>query len=150
LITLVEGRRLAPLRQRGQNSELRITAGGRRIAERLDTLPERIRSSGTALAAEVASQGMQRVVEMLGESRRAIAADTERAQLRIAEQTERANKDLARQVAQIVHAAQTLSRGVGVRMRWFVAGALVGLLVSTGAFVTAQLVPAASLSGVHR
>jgi len=121
-----------------------------RIAERLDTLPERIRSSGTALAAEVASQGMQRVVEMLGESRRTIAADTEQAQLRITEQTERVNKDLARQVAQIVHAAQTVSRGVGVRMRWFVAGAVVGLLVSTGAFVTAQLVPPAPLSGVHR
>jgi len=120
------------------------------IAQRLDTLPERIRSSGTAVAAEVASQGMQRVVEMLAESRRTIAADTEQAHRRIAEQTERVIKDLARQVAQIAHAAQNLSHGAAVRARWFAAGAVVGLIVSTAAFVTAQLVPMAPLSGVHR
>jgi hypothetical protein len=120
------------------------------IAQRLDPLPERIRSSGTAVAAEVASQGMQRVVEMLGESRRTIAADTEQAQRRIAEQAERVNKDLARQVAQVVHAAQNLSHGAAVRVRWFVAGAVVGVIASTGAFVTAQLVPTAPLSGGHR
>jgi len=121
-----------------------------RIAERLDTLPERIHSSGKALAAEVASQGMQRVVEMLGESRRTIAADTEQAQRRIAEQAERVNMDLGRQVAQVAHAAQNLSRGAAVRARWFVAGAVVGLIVSTGAFVAAQWVPTAPPAGVHR
>jgi hypothetical protein len=120
------------------------------IAQRLDPLPERIRSSGTAVAAEVASQGMKRVVEMLAESRRTIVADTEQAQRRIAEQTERANKDLARQVAQVTHATQNLSRGAAVRVRWFVAGAVVGLIVYTGAFVAAQLVPTATQSRVHR
>jgi hypothetical protein len=37
-----------------------------------------------------------------------------------------------------------------VRARWFAAGAIVGLIVSTGAFVAAQLVPTAPPSGVHR
>jgi len=121
-----------------------------RITERLGTLPERIQSSGAAVAAKVASDGMQRVVEMLGESRRTITADTEQAQRRIADQTERVNKDLARQVTQMMHAARTLSDGAAVRVRWFVAGAIVGLIVSSGAFVAAQLVPTAPSSGVHR
>ena len=101
-------------------------------------------------AGQVASQGMQRVVEMLGESRRTIAADTAQAQRRIAEQAERVNRDLGRQVAQVAHAAQNLSRGAAVRARWFVAGAVVGLIVSTGAFVAAQWVPTAPPAGVHR
>src|SRR3989442_3294048 len=79
------------------------------FAQRLDTLPERIRSTGAAVAGEVASQGMQSVLEMLNESRRSIAADTEQAQRRIAEKTEKANKDLARHVAQVMHATQNLS-----------------------------------------
>jgi hypothetical protein len=120
------------------------------IARRLDPFPERIRSSGSAVAAEVASQGMKRVVEMLGESRRTIVADTEQAQRRIAEQAERVNRDFARQVTPVIEAAQKLSQGAGVPVRWFVAGAVVGLLVSTGAFVAAQLVPTAPPAEVHR
>ena len=121
-----------------------------RIAQRLGTLPDRIQSSGAAVAAKVASDGVQRVVEMLGESRRTIVADTEQAQRRIAEQTERANKELARQVAQVVHAARTVSDVAAVRVRWFVVGAIVGVIVSTGAFVAGQLVPTPPPSGVHR
>jgi len=71
-----------------------------RIAERLDTLPERIRSSGTAFAAEVSSQGMQRVTEMLAESRRTIAANTEQAQRRIADHIGKLSEPLFREVAE--------------------------------------------------
>ncbi|HUD24207.1 MAG TPA: hypothetical protein VMQ45_00855 [Burkholderiaceae bacterium] len=71
-----------------------IDESAARIAERLDTLPERIRSSGNHLAAELATQGMQRVVEMLAESRRTIAADTEQAQRRIADHTAKLNEPL--------------------------------------------------------
>src|SRR6266576_1799499 len=43
-----------------------------RVAERLETLPERIQSSAKALATEVAHQGVQRVVETLREARQTI------------------------------------------------------------------------------
>jgi len=76
-----------------------------RLAERLETLPERIQSSAKALAAEVGAQGVLRVVEMLGEARRTIASDTEQAQQRIAEQTAKASKGLAREAAEVVRAA---------------------------------------------
>jgi hypothetical protein len=120
------------------------------IAQRLDPFPERIRASGSAVAAEVASQGMKRVVEMLGEARRTVAADTELAQRRIAEQAEKMNKDFVRQVAPVTAAAQKLSQGAGVRVRWFVVGALVELVVSAGAFVAMQWEPAAPPAAVHR
>jgi len=71
--------------------ELMAEAAGR-LVERLDTLPERIQSSGASVAVESRYPGMQRVVEMLTESRRTIASDTEQAQRRIAEQTGKASK----------------------------------------------------------
>src|SRR6266404_2321962 len=46
-----------------------------RVAERLETLSERIQSSAKALATEVAHQGVQRVVETLREARQTIASD---------------------------------------------------------------------------
>jgi|SRR5580692_5226230 hypothetical protein len=102
------------------------TAG--EIMERLNAFPERIRSSGKHLAAEVATQGMQRVVEMLAESRRTIAADTEQAQRRIADHIAKLSEPLFREVAAAVRAAQTLSRGGAVRARWLLAGAVIGVL----------------------
>src|SRR5260221_8830238 len=97
-----------------------------RIAERLDTLPERIRSSGIALAAEVSSQGMQRVTEMLAESRRTIAADTEQAQRRIADHIGKLSEPLFPEVAAAVRAAQTLSGGGAVAPRGLLAGPVSG------------------------
>jgi hypothetical protein len=76
------------------------TAG--EIMERLNALPEGIRSSSTALAAEVASYGTQRIVEMLAESRRTIAADTEQAQRRIADHTAKLNEPFVRKVAAVM------------------------------------------------
>jgi len=105
-----------------------LDEAAQRLAERLDSLPERIRSSGTALAAEVASQGVQRVVEMLVESRGAIAAETEQAQVRIADHIAKLSEPLTREVAAAVRAAQTLSRGGAVRARWMLAGAVIGVL----------------------
>ena len=95
------------------------TAG--QIMERLNAFPERIRSSGSAVAAEVASQGRQRVVEMLAESRRTIAADTEQAQRRIADHTAKLNEPLVREVAAVVRAAQTFSRASAARSLWLLA-----------------------------
>ncbi len=121
-----------------------------RLAERLDTLPDRIQSSGTSVAAEVATQGMQRVVEMLTESRRTIGSDAEQAQRRIAEQTEKASKDLSRQVGEVVRAAQSLSRGGAARARWLLAGAVIGATCCAVGFVTSELVTSASvLQRVH-
>ena len=127
-----------------------IEETGERLAERLDTLPERIQSSGTSVAAEVATQGMQRVVEMLAESRRTIASDTEQAQRRIAEQTATASKDLSRQVGEVVRAAQSLSRGAAARARWLLAGAVIGATCCAVGFMTSELVTAGSvLQRVH-
>jgi len=119
-----------------------------RIAERLDTLPERIRSSGTAFAAEVSSQGVKRVTEMLAESRRTIAADTEQAQRRIADHIGKLSEPLFREVAAAVRAAQTLSRGGAVPARWLLAGAAIGVLsfaygVVLGAYAYSLLRPGA-------
>ena len=124
--------------------ELIAEAAGR-LVERLDTLPERIQSSGASVAAEVATQGLQRVVEMLTESRRTIASDTEQAQRRIAEQTGKASKDLSRQVAEVVRAAQSLSRGAAARARWLLAGAVIGAACCAVGFVTSELVTAGSV-----
>jgi hypothetical protein len=109
------------------------TAG--EIIEWLNGFPERIRSSGTALAAEVASQGVQRVVEMLAESRRTIAADTEEAQRRVSDHTAKLHEPLAREVAAVMRAAQTLSRGCAMRWRWLLAIAAVGILSCAYGFV---------------
>jgi hypothetical protein len=116
-----------------------------RLAERLETLPERIQSSARALAAEVGAQGVQRVVEMLAEARRTIASDTEQAQHQIAEQTARASKDLAREVAEVVRAAQSLGRGGAARARWLLIGAVIGAACCTVGFVAAEIVTASNV-----
>ena len=110
-----------------------------RLAQQLNALPDRIQSSSTAVASELASQGVQRVVEMLIESRRTIASDVEQAQQRIAEQAEKMGKVLAGQVAAVVRAAQTVSRGGAARVRWLLAGATIGVVSCTGGFMAGQL-----------
>ena len=99
-----------------------------RVAERLESYPERIRSSANALAAEVASQGIQRVVEMLAESRRTIATDTEQAQRRITDHVAKLSETLIREVSAAVRAAQSLSRSSAVHTRLVFAGAAIGVL----------------------
>ena len=116
-----------------------IEEAGSRLAQQLNALPDRIHSSSTAVAAELASQGVQRVVEMLIESRRTIASDAEQAQQRIAEQTEKTVKVLAQQVAEVVRAAQPLSRRGAAHVRWLLAGATIGVVSCTGGFVAGQL-----------
>jgi len=121
-----------------------------RLAERLETLPERIQSSAKALAAEVGAQGVQRVVEMLGEARRTIASDTEQAQQRIAEQTARASKDLAREVAEVVRAAQSLSQGRAAWARWFLFGAMIGAACCTMGFVAGEILTSSNVFHMTR
>jgi hypothetical protein len=119
--------------------EAMIEESASRLAERLDTLPERIRSSGTSVAAEVASQGMQRVVEMLAESRRTIASDAEQAQRRIADHTAKLSEPLANQIAEVVRAAQTLSRWSAIRTRWLLAAMAIGIMSCTSGFIGGQV-----------
>jgi hypothetical protein len=109
------------------------TAG--QIMERLNAFPERIRASGSAVAAEVASQGMQRVVEMLAESRRTIAADTEQAQRRIADHTAKLNEPLAREVAAVMRAAQNFSRASAARSLWLVATVAMAIISCVCGFI---------------
>jgi hypothetical protein len=120
--------------------EQHIDEAATHIAERLEALPDRIRSSGTSVAAEVASQGMQRVVEMLAESRRTIAADTEQAQHRIVERTAKLGEPLARQVAAVVSAAQTFSRAGAARAQWPLATAAIGALSCASGFIAGLVV----------
>jgi hypothetical protein len=122
-----------------------IEKAGDRLEERLNTLPDRIRSSSTALAAEVGSQGAQRVVEMLAESRRTIASDAEQAQRRIAEHTAKLSEPLTRQVAQVARAAQTLARAGTVRAGWLLATAAIGLASCTCGFMSGQVAAAHGL-----
>jgi hypothetical protein len=116
-----------------------------RLAERVETLPERIQERGKALAIEVGVQGVQRVSEVLGEARRTIASHTEQAQQRIAEQTAKASKDLAREVAEVVRAAQSLGRGGAARARWLLIGAVIGAACCTVGFVAAEIVTASNV-----
>jgi len=122
-----------------------VDGAARRLAERLETFPEQIRSSGAAVAAEVAAQGMQRVVEILAESRRTIKSDTEQAQRRIAEQTGRVSKDLAREVTEVVRAAQSVARGGAARARWLLIGAVIGAACCIVAFVAVEIVTSSNV-----
>ncbi len=122
-----------------------IEEAGNRLEERLNKLPERIRSSGTALAAEVGSQGVQRVVEMLAESRRTIASDAEQAQRRIAEHSAKLSEPLTRQVAQVVRATQALTSAATLRTGWLLATTAVGLVSCTCGFVGGQVAAAYGL-----
>jgi hypothetical protein len=54
-----------------------------RIGKQLEALPDRIRSSGSAVIAEAARQAMEQIVEALNESRRLIAFDAEQVQRRL-------------------------------------------------------------------
>jgi predicted dinucleotide-binding enzyme len=105
-----------------------------RVAERLETLPERIQSSAKALATEVAHQGAQRVVETLREARQTIASDSEEAQRRIAERIEKARGTVAREVAAAMRAALPSRRAGATRRGWLLACAAVGLVSCTGGF----------------
>jgi hypothetical protein len=105
-----------------------------RVAERLETLPERIQSSAKALATEVAHQGAQRVVETLREARQTIASDSEEAQRRIAERIEKAGDTVAREVAAAMRAALPSRRAGATRRGWLLACAAVGLVSCTGGF----------------
>jgi len=116
-----------------------------RLAERLETLPERIQERGKALAVEVGVEGVQRVSEVLGEARRTITSHTEQAQQRIAEQTAKASKDLALEVAEVVRAALPSRRAGATRRGWLFACATVGLVSCTGGFVAGQLTTTADL-----
>ena len=122
-----------------------LDESARRLAEPLETFPERIRANGTSLAAEVASQGVQRVVEMLAESRRTLATDTEQAQRRIADHIANMSEPLARQVAEAVRAAKTLPRAGIARTAWLLAGAAIGLISCTCGFVGGQAAAAYGL-----
>jgi len=112
-----------------------LDEAARRLAERLEPFPERIRSSGAAVASQVASQAAQRVAEMLAESRHTIAAETEQAQRRIAEHAAKLSEPLAREVAAAVRAAEMISRAGTVRAQWVLAAAVIGVLLIALGFV---------------
>jgi hypothetical protein len=116
-----------------------------RLAERLETLPERIQERGKALAIEVGVQGVQRVSEVLGEARRTIASHTEQAKQQIADQTAKASKDLAREVVEVVRAAQSLGRGGAACARWLLIGAVIGAACCSVGFVAAEIVTASNV-----
>ena len=57
----------------------------------------------------------------------------------------KASKDLVRQVAEVVRAAQSLSRGGAARARWLLVGAVIGAACCTVAFVAGELVTASNV-----
>lgn len=115
-----------------------LDEGVKRVAERLDSFPERIAASGAAVAAKVSSQGAQSVSQMLTEARRSLAADTEQAQRRVAEHAATLSEPLSRQVAAAVRAAQAVSRAGSLLWRWLFATAAFGAVLFGVGFVSGQ------------
>jgi len=129
---------LVELNRLGLREATEESAG--KIAERLEPFPDRIRSSGAAVAGQVASQSALRVAEILTEARRTIAADTEQAQRRVAEHAAKLNERLSREVAAAVRAAEMISRAGGLLARWLLTAAVIGVLLFALGFVSGMAV----------
>lgn len=112
------------------------------IDQQLKALPERIRSSGTAVVSEAACQAVERVVEMLREARRTIASESEEVRRQIVEQAGKTAEVLGRQVAAAERSARAIAEASAVRARWVLVGAVIGVLACAGGFVAGQLTEA--------
>jgi hypothetical protein len=106
-----------------------------RIGKQLDALPERIRSSGSAVVTEAACQAMEQILEALRQARRLIAFDTEQAQRRV------------EQIATARHAVHVSKPAFGPVRRLIPYAALV-LALCAGGFVLGALIPLLHAAGL--